>query len=88
MDPALDLRYLGGYFRLKTETVFLYGYRLDDLAAEGFIAGFDVGQVEIGEHVWNEGDEAVAEAMPEIDKPVQVRSHEPGPVNMKQKSAC
>ena len=57
---------------------FLEGYGLDEFAFENFVAGLHVGEVEIGCHVRQEGEELVAEGVPEIQHAVLVRADKAG----------
>jgi len=49
---------------------------LNHLAFEELIAGFHVRQVQVGEHVGEEGEEFVAQGMPEKQDAVRVAAHE------------
>ena len=64
-DAELHFGELGGDFWLEAEAVFFDGDGLDDFAAESFVAGFHVGDVEVAGHVREESEEAVAHGVPE-----------------------
>ena len=78
VDACAGAGDLGDEFGLDTEAVFLEGDGLDQLAFENFVAGLHVGEVEIGCHVRQEGEELVAERVPEVEHAVLVRADEAG----------
>lgn len=51
IDAAACFSDLGGDFWLKAKAVFLNADRLDYLAAKGFVAGFHIAEVDIGQHI-------------------------------------
>ena len=55
---------------LETEAVFFNLDFLNDLASENFVAGLHVGEIEVGEHVAERGQEGVSDRMPEVEDPV------------------
>ena len=57
---AFETGDFGGYFRLKTEAFLLEIDALNYVGTEKLVAGFHVGEVQVGEHVGQEGEEAVA----------------------------
>ena len=57
---AFETGDFGGHFGLEAETLLLEVYALDDICPEQFIAGLHVGEVQVGEHVGQESEEAVA----------------------------
>src|SRR5688572_7767987 len=63
-DPALQARELGGDLRLEAEPVLADGDLLQDLAAEHLVAGLHVREVEVGEHVGEQREEAVPHRVP------------------------
>jgi hypothetical protein len=69
---------LGGDLGLEAEAVFLDGDGADEVAAEDLVAGFHVGEVEVGEDVGAEGEEAVAEGVPEVEDAVAFAAGEAG----------
>ncbi len=54
---------------------------MDQFAAEDFVAGFHVGEVDIGEHVGSQGEGSVTHAMPVIEDSVIVGGEEPAAVD-------
>ena len=70
VDPAAGPGHLGGDLGLEAEAVLLDVDRLDHLAAEGLVAGLHVGQVQVGEHVRQHVQEAVADGVPEVEHAV------------------
>jgi hypothetical protein len=65
-DPVAAARHLGRDLRLDAEAAGLDRHRLDDLAAKHLVAGLHVGEVQVGEHVRGERQEAVAHRVPEV----------------------
>ncbi len=72
-----DARYLGRHFGLEPETVLLQLERLHHAGIEELVAGLHVGEVEVGEHVAQEGEELVAYRVPEEENTVRIAPHEP-----------
>src|ERR1700730_15127927 len=66
VDPPAGPGHFGGDLGLEAKAVLLELDRLDDLATEGLVAGLHVGEVQVGEHVRRQREEAVADRMPEI----------------------
>ena len=64
VDPAAHPRHLGGHLRLEAEPVLLDSDLPDDLAAKGLVACLHVGQVDVGEHVRQGGEELVPHRVP------------------------
>src|SRR5262245_14255775 len=60
VDPPVAPGHLGGDLGLEPEPVLLDDHRLDHLAPEGLVAGLHVGEVQVGEHVGQRGEEPVA----------------------------
>ena len=54
VDAGAGAGDLGDDLGFDAEAVFLEGYGLDEFAFENFVAGFHVGEVEIGRHVRDE----------------------------------
>ena len=54
----------GGHFGFDAETLAFNINLIDHFAAEDFVAGFHVGEVEIGAHIAEVGEEFVAEGVP------------------------
>ena len=78
VDAGAGAGDLGDDLGFDAKAVFLERYGLDEFAFENFVAGFHVGEVEIGCHVRQEGEELVAEGVPEIEHAVLVRADEAG----------
>ncbi len=78
VDAGAGAGDLGDDLGFDAKTVFLEGNGLDQLALENFVARLHVGEVEIGRHVRQEGEELVAERVPEIQHAVFVRPDEAG----------
>ena len=76
VDAGAGAGDLGDDLGFDAEAVLLEGDGLDQLAFKNFVAGFHVGEVEIGRHVRQEGEELVAEGVPEIQHAVLVRADE------------
>src|ERR1700682_2706666 len=51
VDPQPPLRYFDGDLWFKTKAVLFEGDGLDNLPAEHFVAGFHVGQVDVGKAI-------------------------------------
>ena len=67
---------LGGDLRFEPETVFLDPNLRQHLAPEDLVAGFHVGEVEVGEDVGRESEHAVADHVPEVHDAMGVAAHE------------
>jgi len=65
IDAASGPGYLGRDLRLNAETVLLNAQPLDNIGPEQFVAGFHVGEIQVGEHVGEEGEDSVSHIMPE-----------------------
>src|ERR1700678_2497727 len=76
VDTAARVRNIGGDFRLEAEAALFDGDRLDDLPPEHLVAGLHVGQVQVGEHVREQREQAVADAVPEIEHAMRPAAHE------------
>ena len=61
---------LGGDLRFKSESVLLDFYLLDDLTTKGLKTGFHIGKVQIRAHIGEEGEKAIAHAVPKVENPV------------------
>ena len=66
-DHPAALGRLGGELDLDREVVRSQRQRLEKRGAEHLVAGFDVGEIQIGEPVAQESDQAVAEMMLEVE---------------------
>jgi len=55
VDPAAAAGELGGDLRLKAEALLTDADRLNDLGAEGLVAGLHVREVQVSEHVADQG---------------------------------
>jgi hypothetical protein len=51
VDAASQASPLGDQFGLDTEAVFFDLQLLDDLSREGFVAPFDIGEIQVGEYI-------------------------------------
>ncbi len=78
VDAGAGAGDLGDELGFDAEAVFLELYGLDEFAFENFVAGLHVREVEIGRHVRQEGEELVAEGVPEIEYAVLMRAVESG----------
>lgn len=67
---------LGGDFGFEAEAVFLDGDFLQYLAAEHFVTGLHVGEVQVGEHVGHEGEKLVPHGVPEVEHAVHTGAEE------------
>ncbi len=75
VDAHSLLGYLGGHLRFDPEPVLFEIESLKDTFAEDFIACFHIGQVEVGEHVREQGQEFITNRVPEIQHPVCLRAN-------------
>ena len=66
IDFTFAFQDLGGDFGLEIEPVRTQLDRADDVAFKGFIAGFHVGEVDVGEAIGKQGEGTVADRVPEI----------------------
>src|SRR6266496_2295430 len=66
INPQLALGDFYRDFRLESKAVFLDGDGLNDLPPKNFIAGFHVGQVDIGQAIGNQSQHPIGHRMPEI----------------------
>ena len=78
VDAGAGAGDLGDDLGFEAEALFRDGDGLDQLAFENFVAGLHVREVEIRCHVRQEGEELVAEGVPEIQHAVLVRADEAG----------
>jgi len=69
---------LGGDLGFKAEAVLFDFDALDNLATEGFVAGLHVRKVQVGKHVGEQREEAVADGVPEIKDPMGLGTNEAG----------
>lgn len=56
---------LGSDFGLESEAIFAQLKRLNEVAAKELVACFHIREVQIGEHIGQEGEEFIAQRMPE-----------------------
>ena len=70
----------GRDFGFKSKSLFFDFYRLDYFTPESLVTGFHVGQIQIGEHVGNQGQQAVTHSVPEIEYPMWPVTLEPGAI--------
>src|SRR5262249_7143607 len=68
--------YFGGDFGLEAEAVFLQGDTLDDIGSGEPFTRFHVGQVQVVEHVRQEGQKLVPDRVPEKEDAVRLSAHE------------
>ncbi len=80
MSPSAG-RDLGRYLRLDTEAVLFEHEALHDFAPECLVAGLHVGEVQVGEHVRQHGEGAVADGVPEVEHSMRAARHEARSVN-------
>ena len=71
-------RELGGDFGLESEAVLLDRDGLEDFAPHGFVAGLHIREVEVGEHVREQGQEFVPHGVPEIQHAVLLGADKAG----------
>jgi hypothetical protein len=76
-----DARNFGRHLGFKAKALFGQMQRLHHFALEELVAGFHIRQVQVGEHVGEEGEEFVAQGMPEKQDAVRVAAHEARSVN-------
>ena len=55
----------GSDFGLESEAIFAQLEWLNEVAAKELVAGLHVGKVQVGEHIGQEGEEFIAQRMPE-----------------------
>ena len=70
VDTATESGNLCCNLRFKAKAVLLYLYVLDDFSPEDLVASLHVREVEVGEHIGEQGQEAIANPVPEIKDPV------------------
>src|SRR5262249_15607191 len=68
-------------FGLKTKTVFLNGDGLNDFAAEDFVAGLHIAEIEVGQRVGHEGQDHVPHRVPEVKYAMRSAAQKAGTVN-------
>ena len=71
VDAHAQTGNFGGDLGFEAEAVFLEMDALQDFASEGFEAGLHVGEVQVGEHIGEKREEAVADGMPEVEDAVR-----------------
>src|SRR6185503_8012788 len=71
VDANAELGHLGGDLGLEAEAILLDLDGLDDAAAKRLIACLHVREVQVREHVREEREEAVSQAVPEIEHAVR-----------------
>jgi hypothetical protein len=71
INAAAEFGHLHSDLRLKAEAARADLDTLEDLRPEGFIAHLHVSQIQIGHHVTEGGEEAIAGKMPEVQDPVR-----------------
>ncbi len=67
INSQAALGHFDGDLWLKAKAVLLDRNRLDNFATEDFVTGFHVAQVDVGEAVRKQGQQAVADRMPEVE---------------------
>ena len=80
VDARVHLRQLRGELRLHAESARPDRDALDDVRAEDLVAGLHVGEVQVRDHVREEGQELVRDVMPEIEDAAR-RAGEAGAVH-------
>ena len=70
-----------GDLRFEAEAVFFKRDGLDHVSPEDLVAGFHVGEIQIGERVREQCKQLVADGMPKIEHAVRTASHEARPVD-------
>lgn len=72
-----------GHFRLDAETVLIQRRKnlLNDLFAKNLVAGFHIGQVQVGEAVREVREKSVSQIMPEVQNAMRLVSQKATAVN-------
>src|SRR5215470_425359 len=81
VDRAAHPGDLGSDLRFEAEALFLDVDALNDIALECLVAGLDVGEIQIRQHVGEQRQKTVAHAMPEVEDAVRLVPHEARAVN-------
>lgn len=81
VDDGAAAGEFGGDFDFEAEAFFLEVEGLDALAFEEFVADLHVGEVDVGHHVGEGGEEAVADVVPVVDDAVGAAAEEAGAVD-------
>ncbi len=68
-NAQAHLGYFGHNLRLKSEAILLDIDALNDVAAKYFVAAFHIRQIEVGEHVREDGKEVVRQSSASSTKP-------------------
>src|SRR5262249_37090714 len=77
VNPCAGSGDLCDKFGFNPETIFLYCYTLQKIAAESFVTSLHIGEVQIGKHVRKQGEKSISHHMPKIDHPMRPASHKP-----------
>ena len=68
----IQLGYLGSNLWFEAKTVFFDLYLLKNIPAEYFVAGFHIGQVQVCQHIGEEGQKGVSKHVPEVENPAVI----------------
>src|SRR5207237_375582 len=77
VDPASCAGEFGNDLRLNTEPIFFYLNRFNEGSSKRLVAGLNVRQIKIGEHVGEQGQKFVANHVPEKKDTMRSPAHEP-----------
>ena len=67
--------------RFKAKIIFNQVNRLDGLFPESLVASFDIGEIQIGEQIGQESDQAITQVMAEEHHPVRIRTDKARAIN-------
>lgn len=76
VDADALLGELGGDLRLEAKAVFLDWDGLNNFPPHGLVAGLHISEIQVGEHVGHEREEAIAHGVPKVEHPVLLRANE------------
>src|SRR5262249_20803740 len=72
---------LGDNFRFYSKTIFFYLNRFNNRRAERFVARFHICEIDVGEHIGEQGQKFIAYHVPEKKDAMRSSTHEPGTKN-------